>query len=637
MNASTTPSATPPASRAVLSWTTAIAAVLAAVALSRSGPLFAAGFPAEWNLGLRALVDDIQRWIIGNRNTHPLFVNGIDVLSNAIGAGVRALEDGMILSPWPAVLFAITSIAFVVRGARLALFAGCAVLMAGLFGLWVPMLNTLAQMLVAVLLTLLAGVPIGVLAALNLRFGRVLRPLLDLMQTMPALVYLVPVILIFGIGRVPAVIATMIYALPPVIRLTALGVQSVPAAVIESADAFGSTKRQRLWQVQLPLALPMVLAGVNQSIMMALAMVVIAAMIGSPGLGQEVSISLLRLRVGQAFEGGLIIVLIAILFDRISSAFGALDVSRISSRSLLRALLIIACAATAGFMLGLIAFPVNDFPAVWRFNIRVFVDGIVDWLKRNAYWLTSGVGDALTLYVLNPLRNMLTALPWPVLTALAGLVGLRAGGWRLAAGCVLIAITIGLLGMWTFALDTLSQVLITLLITALLALPIGVLASQYGRFSALLRPLTDMLQTLPTFVFLVPVMMLFNLGRVPGLIAAVLYAIPAGIKLTELGLRGVAPEAIEAARAFGSTRLQTISKVQLPLARAAISAALNQMTMLVLAMTVISGMVGGSGLGQEAVTGFARNQTGQGFESGLAIVLLAIVLDRVIGSRASDT
>jgi ABC-type proline/glycine betaine transport system permease subunit len=224
-----------------------------------------------------------------------------------------------------------------------------------------------------------------------------------------------------------------------------------------------------------------------------------------------------------------------------------------------------------------------------------------------------------------------------VLTALAGLVGLRAGGWRLAAGCVLIAITIGLLGMWTFALDTLSQVLITLLITALLALPIGVLASQYGRFSALLRPLTDMLQTLPTFVFLVPVMMLFNLGRVPGLIAAVLYAIPAGIKLTELGMRGVAPEAIEAARAFGSTRLQTISKVQLPLARAAISAALNQMTMLVLAMTVISGMVGGSGLGQEAVTGFARNQTGQGFESGLAIVLLAIVLDRVIGSRASDT
>lgn len=636
MNASTTHSTTDPAARAISFWVIAGVGLLAALALSLTGPLFAAGFPAEWNLGLRAFVDDIQRWIIGNRNTHPLFVNGIDVVSSAIGAGLRALEEGMIASPWPAVLFAIAAIAYVARGAWLALFASLAVLLSGLFGLWVPMLNTLAQMLVAVLLTLLAGVPIGILAAPYPRFERALRPLLDTMQTMPALVYLVPVILIFGIGRVPAVIATMIYALPPVIRLTALGIQSVPAAAIESADAFGSTKRQRLWQVQLPLALPMVLAGVNQSIMMALAMVVIAAMIGSPGLGQEVSISLLRLRVGQAFEGGLIIVLIAILFDRISAAFGALDVSRISSRSLLRALLIIACAAMAGFVLGLIAFPVNDFPADWRLNIRAFVDGIVDWLKRNAYWLTSGVGDALTLFVLNPLRDVLTALPWPVLTALAGLVGLRAGGWRLAAGCVLSAIAIGLLGMWAFALDTLSQVLITLLITALLALPIGVLASQYGSFSALLRPLTDMLQTLPTFVFLVPVMMLFNLGRVPGVIAAVLYAIPAGIKLTEIGLRGVAPETIEAARAFGSTRLQTIANVQLPLARVAIGAALNQMTMLVLAMTVISGMVGGTGLGQEAVTGFARNQTGQGIEAGLAIVLLAIVLDRVIGSRATD-
>jgi ABC-type proline/glycine betaine transport system permease subunit len=173
-----------------------------------------------------------------------------------------------------------------------------------------------------------------------------------------------------------------------------------------------------------------------------------------------------------------------------------------------------------------------------------------------------------------------------------------------------------------------------LLVTAALALPLGVLASQSRVASGLLRPINDLLQTLPTFVFLVPVMMLFNLGRVPGLIAAVLYALPVGIKLIELGIRQVAPETVEAAHAFGSTRMQTIAKVQLPLARAAIAIALNQMTMMVLAMTIISGMVGGTGLGQEAVTGFARNQTGQGIEAGLAIVLMAIVLDRIMQAWA---
>jgi glycine betaine/proline transport system permease protein len=498
------------------------------------------------------------------------------------------------------------------------------------FGLWEPTLRTLALTLAAVLLSVLVGVPLGVFAARSHRTERVLQPILDTMQTMPPFVYLIPVILIFGIGRVPSVIATMIYAIPPVIRLTALGLKHVSPAAREAADAFGSTARQRLFKVELPLALPMILAGVNQTIMMALGMVVISAMIGTPGLGREVFLALPRLRVGQAFEAGLAIVLIAVVLDRISGALEHVDLTRVTRRRLASAFGVIGLAAAAGFAIGLLAFPVNDFPAMWRLPLRDAVEAVVQWLKLNVYAVSTALGDAMTLYVLNPLRNLLQAAPWPVVLLLAAALAQRVGGWRLAIGVAACAVAIGLLGMWSSTMDTLSQVLVTLLITALIALPLGVLASQSRVVSALLRPINDVLQTLPTFVFLVPVMMLFNLGRVPGLIAAVLYAIPVGIKLTELGVRRVSPDVVEAARAFGSTRFQTIAKVQLPLARASIAAAVNQMTMLVLAMTCISGMVGGTGLGQDVMTGFARNQTGLGIESGLAIVLLAIALDRVM-------
>jgi glycine betaine/proline transport system permease protein len=210
-----------------------------------------------------------------------------------------------------------------------------------------------------------------------------------------------------------------------------------------------------------------------------------------------------------------------------------------------------------------------------------------------------------------------------------------AGGWRLMLLIILGWLFVGMLGMWAFSMDTFSQVIVTMIFTIGLAIPLGVLTSQNETFRDLLRPVLDFLQTIPTFVYLVPVIMLFNIGRVPGLIAAALYAIPPGIKLTELGIRQVSPEAVEAAQAFGSTRRQTIFKVQLPLALNAIMLGVNQMIMMVLAMVIIAGLVGGEGLGLEAVTGLARNQTGRGIESGLAIVIIAIVLDRITQAWAA--
>jgi glycine betaine/proline transport system permease protein len=188
----------------------------------------------------------------------------------------------------------------------------------GVFGLWGLAMETLSVVCTAVILALLLGIPQGILMAEVPGAAMVFKPVLDAMQTMPSFVYLIPAMMLFGLGKVPAVLATLIYALPPVIRLTALGLQQVPASVEEAAMAYGATRWQLLKEVRIPLAMPSILAGVNQTTMMALAMVVVASMIGARGLGQEVLLSINRIDVGRGFEAGASVVAMAIVIDRIT-------------------------------------------------------------------------------------------------------------------------------------------------------------------------------------------------------------------------------------------------------------------------------------------------------------------------------
>jgi glycine betaine/proline transport system permease protein len=192
----------------------------------------------------------------------------------------------------------------------------------GAVGLWEKLMQTLALMLVATFISVLIGVPLGILSARSNRLRSVLMPLLDIMQTMPSFVYLIPVLMLFGLGKVPAIFATVIYAAPPLIRLTDLGIRQVDGEVMEAINAFGANPWQQLFGVQLPLALPSIMAGINQTTMMALSMVVIASMIGARGLGEDVLIGIQTLNVGRGLEAGLAIVILAVVIDRITQAYG---------------------------------------------------------------------------------------------------------------------------------------------------------------------------------------------------------------------------------------------------------------------------------------------------------------------------
>lgn len=646
-------------------------------------PAEARNFPETWNFHLRAPIDAFQDWVITNRATHPMFVFFFDPLSDLIDFGLRQLENVLLATPWYIIWVIFGALGLGLGGWRLSALALGGLLFVGLIGLWDEGMQTLALMGIAVLLALGVGIPIGIAASRSNALDAALRPILDAMQTMPAFVYLIPVLLFFGVARVPSVIATVIFAIPPIIRLTDLGLRQVPPELVEAAHSFGSTSRQMLLKVMLPLALPSIMSGVNQTIMAALGMVVIAALIGAGGLGRVVTQSLQRLLVGRALEAGLAIVIVAIVLDRLSAALSKIDLAAEPSRepespwqiSLRRVLEIPATLMGEGILrvmrlagyrpanlfprvfyqrytlpinavlliaaLGLTSLIIpafNDFPENWNLRLSEPVDAAVKWMSRNLYEIaglpilvgTGPLSDFLTLYLMEPMRVVLRdALPWMVVVAGLALLAWATAGWRLGLGAGVGLLFIGFFNMWEPSMDTLSQVLVAVVFSVLIAIPLGIASAQNDTFQAWLRPVLDFLQTIPPFVYLVPVIMLFNVGRVPGLIASVLYALPPAIRLTDLGIRQVAPEVVEAAHAFGSTARQTLLNVQLPLALPAILAGINQTIMLVLSMVIIAGLVGGAGLGLESVNGLARNETGRGIEAGLSIVILAMIIDRL--------
>ncbi|WP_051202752.1 ABC transporter permease [Sediminimonas qiaohouensis] len=259
----------------------------------------------------------IKGWLVPN------FRDVFQAIQVPITVVLEGLDMALQAIPMPVFAIAVALVAWAVASRGLALFTLISLAIVDLIGVWTQTMTTLAMILTAVLFCAIVGVPLGIAAARRDGFEKGLRPVLDIMQTIPPFVYLVPIVMLFGVGMAPGIIATIIFALPPIIRLTNLGIRSVPEDLIEAAFAFGSSPRQVLWEVQLPLALRTIMAGLNQTLMLALSMAVIAALIGAGGLGLTVYTGLGRLDVGAATEGGLGIVLLAMILDRITQALGS--------------------------------------------------------------------------------------------------------------------------------------------------------------------------------------------------------------------------------------------------------------------------------------------------------------------------
>lgn len=275
-------------------------------------------FPELLRIPLADWIDAIMSWLLTN------WAAFFDAIGDAILFVLLYIERFLLWIPWFVIVLLVGLVAWrVMRLWWAGLIMAVFLVLIGSFGYWDFAMMTLAIIISAVIISLALGIPTGIIMARSNRVEAILRPVLDAMQTMPSFVYLIPALMLFGLGKVPAVFATVIYAVPPVIRLTNVGIRQVPQSVVEAAQAFGSSSRQILFEVQLPLAIPSIMVGINQTTMMALAMVVIASMIGARGLGLEVLLAINRIEVGRGFEAGLSIVLLAIIIDRITHAMAA--------------------------------------------------------------------------------------------------------------------------------------------------------------------------------------------------------------------------------------------------------------------------------------------------------------------------
>jgi glycine betaine/proline transport system permease protein len=578
-------------------------------------------------------ITGVQSWVRKNRSSNWLFRFLFNPLISVVEFGLNSVESFFLWLPWfipPVIVFLI-----IARTRRwgLATFTALAVVYPGVVGVWPESIVTISLMAVSVAISVLVGVPLGVLTALNKRFESILRPILDGMQTVPATVYLIPIVLLFGIGPAPAAIATVIYAIPPMIRLTCLGIQQVPRSAVEAAHMFGATKRQILAKVQLPLAVPSIIAGINQTVMMALGIVVIATLVGAGGLGQEINQTVRRLEPGRGLVVSLAVVAVALVLDRVSRSLviepGA-QRFHISRKLMYATIASLLFATLVGRMMGWI-----EFPFSWGTSFADPIDSGFKWFRTTFDVVTRPFNDFVVRELLVRAQTWLNqTLAWQAIVIAASAFSYFVAGWKLSLTTAIGITFIGLTGRWPDAVDTLTQTVVAVALSMLIAIPIGIWLGRRPRAESLISPFLDALQTIPNLVYAIPFVMIFSVGPVPGIVAAVVYAIPPGIRLTSLGIRQVNYESLEAATTFGATPRQVLWGVRVPLAMPSIILAINQMVMMVLAMAIIAGMVGGGGLGYRSIEALTKPDAGLGTEVGIAIVIMATILDRLLQATA---
>ncbi|MGA1098897.1 MAG: ABC transporter permease [Candidatus Nanopelagicales bacterium] len=609
--------------------------------------------PTAENSSFTARLEALAGSIRAGRFENPAFIYFFNPLREIIDGFVQLIRgifaipvSGSIipLIGWLGVIGIVAFIVYASSNARIATLAVVLLLATGFLDMWNFTMDTLAMTLAAVLLSLAIGIPLGIWAGLSDRALAVMRPFLDLAQIVPTLVYLAPLALFFLIGAASATIATMIYSIPIAVRYTSTAIRGINKAPVEAAVSMGSTKMQSLKKVQLPIAKQTIILGVNQTVMAALSFVVIAALIGAPGLGEPVIDALTIRNVGEGFVAGLAVVFLAIMLDRSTSAavksaksFVPPTQKEINARRI--KVLLMGIVAIVSVYLS----RTYLWAAIWPENLNVYsqvanaTNLVVEFATTQLYYLTIGFREFITIGLLNPLQNLLSNAPWFLTVGAIMLFASIIGGWKVSLLSLGLMLGIVYTGLWNDTMITLTQVLVATLLTMILGVTVGVWIGRSEKADAAIRPILDAGQTLPAFVYLIPMLGLFGPSRFTAIATGIVYSIPVVTKIVADGIKNVPKSMIEAAISNGSTSWQVITKVQLPAAKRFLLLAINLGLIYVLAVVIIGAFVGAGGLGYLILLGASKPELqGKGLASGIAILLLGVMVDRIAQAGAKN-
>ena len=594
---------------------------------------------------------DAAASIRGNRTKSAAFIyffNPIRVFVNGFVEMIRmtiatpAPNSIIPILGWLGVIGVIAFFVFLTSNFKTTILAVSLLLGCGLLGMWTYTMDTIAMTLASVILSLLIGIPLGIWAGLSNQVLKVLTPFLDLAQILPTLVYLAPLALFFLIGSASAVIATMVYSIPISIRITSHAIRNLNNSPIEASVSMGATSKQTLTKVQLPMGKQMIVLGINQTVMAALSFVVIAALIAAPGLGKPIVTALTIRNVGDGFVAGLAVVFVAIMLDRSTSAAAKTKVSfvpptkkEIKKRRISLSVMGLLAVVSIWLSRNLL------WAAIWPKQLDIsetvanFTNTATDWTTTNFRFFTVGFKDFISNYVLNSLETLLAGSPWFLTLAMIAFIAFLLGGRNASILAIGLMLAIVALGLWNDTMVTLTQTLVATLLTMIIGVILGVWIGRSKKADRILRPILDAGQTLPAFVYLVPMLGLFGPTRFTAITTGIVYSIPIVVKIVGEGIRSVSTTMIEAATAAGSNAWQLITKVQLPAAKKSLLLATNQGLIFVLAVVVIGGYVGSGGLGYLVIVGSSKPELqGKGLIAGFSILLLGVMIDRVAHASA---
>ncbi|WP_406645760.1 ABC transporter permease subunit [Aliisedimentitalea scapharcae] len=633
-----------------LQWTpqrVAAAMLVAAVVLLLGKNLLPAGLvrPPDW------LVWPFADWInalfnflrddLGLMQVTRAFAAGVewllDVTANLLYGKNRWPRVGPI--PWTVIASIGFVIGYALQGWRLSLLTGGTFVWIAVMGQWKWSMETLSVIVVAAPFSILFGLLMGIWGWKSRRFERVLNPMLNIAQSLPHFAYMIPVVVFIGVGPKAGAIVTIIFSVPPMIRMTILGLRKVPDEVIESGHMCGATRWQLLRHVRIPTARTEILVGVNQVIMQCLAMVVLASFIGMPGLGQKLLQLLQALKIGRSFEIGVTIVLLAVMLDRCTKAWATRQPEHFEKGTSFamrnKYLLIGTGLAALCFALAQV-FPVMDqISRRDAFTISKPVDALADWIIVTIDPVTQWLRWFLITWVLIPIRDGFLWLPYTAVLMSLAAIGWAIGGARSALICLAFFGLIAMSGWWDRAMITVYMVVVSVIIAALVGFPLGVWASFTKRRAASALLICDTLQTFPSFIYLIPVVMLFGVNDVAVIGAVVLFAAVPLIRYTIEGLQQVPETLIEAADMSGATRMQTLWKVRLPMALPTIMIGVNQSVMFSLFMVIIAAFIGTQDLGQEMQRALSSTDVGKGLVLGFAVAFMGLMVDHLVTRWAS--